>query len=191
MNIGSEFDKQPWAARLLRRGPNFKRMCEHAANSPYSNIIETGTAWDPDNFEGQGQSTLVWDWLLNQIDTVKCISVDIREEASNYAREHASKVEFLIGDSPKVLNSLPFKTLQSCSVLYLDSFDWTPELNLQSSLHHLGELTSVWALLPKGCLICVDDRHGNGKGKHVLVESYMTCLGYTPVFKNCQIGWIK
>lgn len=193
MNISQRFDRQPWSNRLGRRGSNFKMMCEHAASKPGSYIVETGTAWDPNNFEYQGQSSLIWDWLLHDEAgaTLKTISIDIRPEASDYAKKHCSKVDFKIGDSPRVLNSLPKSIVENISVLYLDSFDWSDELNLLSAMHHLVELTSVWAALPGGCLIAVDDRHGDERGKHWLVEKYMTLLGYETCFKNHQIGWIK
>lgn len=191
MNISELFDQESKFKRLARRRENFKVMCAHAAKNEDSYIVETGTAWDPDNWEGQGQSTLVWDWLLRECPKLNAVSIDIREEASAYAKKQTTRVEFLIGDSPVVLNTLPDRILTRTSVLYLDSFDWTPELNLQSSIHHLGELCAVWAKLPLGCMIVVDDRHGNDAGKHLMVEAFMTCLKYKPVFKNHQIGWIK
>jgi hypothetical protein len=191
MNIGELFDRQQWAKQLARRARNFRVMCEHAGKFQGGVVIETGTAWDEGNWEGQGQSTIVWDWLAGHRPGLEIHSIDIRPEAIETAQTQTSRITFHCGDSPKVLNSLSDDVLSRCCVLYLDSFDWTPQLNIQSSMHHLGELCAVWAKLPKGCLIAVDDRHGNDAGKHLMVEAFMKCLGYEPIFKNHQIGWIK
>lgn len=191
MNISEQFDNEENFKRLGRRGPNFKLMCEHAARRPNSYVIETGTAWDKDNWEGQGQSTRVWAWLGYQAGSLSIHSIDIRPEASEYAKPYCPHVNFHIGESLKVLNQIPDTFIENTSVLYLDSMDWTAELNLQSAMHHLAELCCVWRRLPDGCLIVVDDRHGNGQGKHWLVEAYFDAIGLKPLFKNCQIGWVK
>jgi hypothetical protein len=182
-------EHQAWYERLGRRGPNFKAMCEHAKRRG-GYIVETGVAWDKDNFEGQGQSTLIWDWLSETAD-IRVISIDIRPEAIATAQAQTKNIKYMCGDSIKTLSGLDDEIKDNISVLYLDSYDWTEELNLDSALHHLAELTGLWARLKSDTLIVVDDRHGNGRGKHWIVEAYMESLGIDPVFKNCQIGWIK
>lgn len=189
-SIAEAFNAQPWAKQLARRKPNFEFMCCHMGEmierAPY--IVETGTAWDKGNWAGQGQSTLIWDWLAGVIP-VSPISIDIRKEASETAASQTTRVVFETGDSINVLSK--FYWPEKIGLLYLDSFDWTEELNLESSFHHVMELASVFASLPPGCLIVVDDRHGDMKGKHWLVEAFMTKLEIKPAFKGHQIGWIK
>jgi hypothetical protein len=193
--ISQKFDANIVFKRLGRRRPNFKYMCEHVEKSEHLNcIVETGTAWAEDNWEYQGQSTLIWDWLIRELPRKEAVSIDIRSEPHIYAKSKApdTKVTFVIGDSVKALSSeVPSIILSQTVLLYLDSFDWSEEMQFQSSLHHLMELTSCWAKLPSGCLIVVDDRHASDKGKHVLVEIFMKQQGIEPVFKNCQVGWIK
>lgn len=189
MSISKAFDEQEWAIRLGRRGRNFRQMLEHVENVPNAVIVETGTAWDKDNWEGQGQSTLIWDWACKQKPDLKVISIDIRQVAVDTAQEQTTKVQFITGDSIKALHELPNK--EDITLLYLDSCDWSRELNLQAGMHAMLELTSVWSSLSKGCMIAVDDRQGEGAGKHWVVEMYLKQIGYEPAFKNHQIGWIK
>lgn len=190
MTILDKFDQDPRFQRLARRRNNFRQMVGHAVELR-GLIVETGTAWDQDNWGGQGQSTLIWDWLVQQDPLLKAYSIDIRQEGIDTAQSQTTGVEFFCGDSVKTLYELSDNEKSAISVLYLDSFDWTPELNFQSALHHLAELTSVWSSLRSGCMVVVDDRHGEQKGKHFLVEAYMTALGIQPCFKNHQVGWIK
>lgn len=185
-----EFEAQPWASRLLTRKKNFWTMIDHVQRSGCASpvIIETGTAWDMDNFEGQGQSTLVWDWAAERISG-QVISIDIRQEGIDVAKQQTKNVAYLCGNSIQILPKIA--NISSAALLYLDSYDWTPELNLESAMHHMMELAGVYAKLPAGCMIVVDDRHGNMKGKHWVVEAFFDQLDVKPVFKNHQIGWIK
>lgn len=190
MTISDKLIAQTWFRRLGRRGPNFKTMLEHVEKFSYGYIVETGTAHDQDNFEGQGQSTLIWDWFIGEAGkNIKAVSIDIRQEGIDIAKKQTKHVQYFCGDATKVL--FDFKSPQDICLLYLDSMDWTPQLNLESAAQHFFELASVWALLSPGTMIVVDDRHGEMQGKHWMVEEYMKVLKIKPVFKNHQIGWIK
>lgn len=190
MNILNEFDLNPNFQKLGRRGKNFRAMIEHVLKYSGSLIVETGTAWDKNNWEGQGQSTLIWDWLLSRCEDLSLpISIDVREEGISVAKGQTQNVRFICGDAVKVLGELaePGKI----HLLYLDSYDWTPETNIESAAHHLMELTSIWPKLPLGCMVVVDDRHGEFQGKHWMVEAFMKKVSAQVAFKNHQIGWIK
>ncbi len=154
-------------------------------------IIETGSAHDRNNWDGQGQSTLIWDWAVSQKCAIRALSLDITPNSIEVAKSQTKNVQYFLGDSVKTLNETDDEIISKTFLLYLDSFDWSPEANLHSAFHHLAELTTVWRALPSGCLIVVDDRHGDGKGKHWLVEGFMQQIGNVPAFKNHQIGWIK
>lgn len=196
MTILEQFDADPRFKGLARRRNNFRQMIEHAesfsAEHGTCQILETGTAWDQNNWDGQGQSTIVWDWLAKLDPGVKVTSIDIRPESTETARKQTTHVDYITGDSVLSINELPEGFFKSVGLLYLDSFDWAEQINLESSFHHMAELASCWRLLPSGCLVAVDDRHGDGKGKHWLVEAYMQhYLKLEPVFRNHQVGWIK
>ncbi len=200
MSILNKFDENPLFKRLGRRGQNFRKMVEHVdyhvnVTRPEGRqlfIIETGTAWCKDNWEYQGQSTLIWDWLCaQQNETLSCISIDLLQEHIDIAKAQTKYIQYKVGDSVKTLSQIDKNILQSTYLLYLDSFDWQESINMQSAFHHIIELVAVYSSLPSGCMIAVDDRHGDGQGKHWFVEAFMTHIGLEPVFKNHQIGWVK
>ena len=178
------------AARLGKRLPSFELMAKHLKANPGGYIIETGTARGPESWEGDGQSTLIWDAMVN-VSMQQPISIDIHQGAVDNAAAQTRYVQYICHDSVQALASLPATTLERCRLLYLDSFDWNPELNMESAFHHLAELTTVYASLSSGCMIVVDDRHGDFMGKHHMVEYFFNKLGIEPVFKEYQIGWIK
>lgn len=189
-NILDLFEENQNFAKLAARRFTFYKMVEHLAKCETGFIIETGTAWDKDNWDGQGQSTLIWDWVCKQLGH-KCISIDLNPGASETAKTQTSNVDFMVCDSVAALADMVEDRISSCRLLYLDSFDWSPEANLDSAFHHMAELATVWAKLSPGTMIVVDDRHGDMKGKHFMVELFMEKLGIKPVFKEYQIGWIK
>lgn len=197
MGLSEDFNAQPWASRLARRKDNFLRMLLHF-ESFYSYtsvekpiIVETGTAHDEDNFEGQGQSTLIFDWFAStRHEPPPVISIDLRPQASEIASKYTTFVNYMVGDSIHALDSLR-EVHKDIGLLYLDSYDWSPELNLESAWHHMAELTTVWSSLPAGCMVVVDDRHGDMKGKHWMVEAFMQKVGAEVAFKNHQVGWVK
>lgn len=195
MTILERFDADPRFSRLSRRRNNFRMMVEHVLKfsdtHELAHIIETGSAWDLDNWEGQGQSTLIWDWLIENCTDrgIHAYSIDITPASVENSQKQTSHVEYRCADSVITLN---VADVSHCGLLYLDSYDWTSEKNLESSFHHMAELATVWAKLPKGCMIVVDDRHGDMKGKHWMVEAFLSeYLKIKPVFRNHQIGWIK
>lgn len=204
--IIQEFDKQPFAilknekiktsSRLGMRRESLRMMVEHVAKSEISVpvIIETGTAWVPNGWEAMGLSTILWHWLTKQMD-VEVYSIDIREEPKKFVEESIGKndpsLKCLIGNSVQVLLDMDRSLFERVSLLYLDSRDWTIEENMESSHHHLAELCAVYPLLPKGCMIAVDDRHGEMHGKHWMVEKFFDVIDVKPVFKQYQVIWVK
>jgi trans-aconitate methyltransferase len=191
--VSEEFISSKMFRDLCYRSHTMAKMVEHVEKSvvqgKLNQIVETGTAWDRGNWGGQGQSTLVWDWLAKRLPDLSVISIDIRDIAVETASSQASNVRFICGDSVRALSKI--ENPESIRLLYLDSFDWTEQLNLDSSFHHMAELATIWPLLPSGCMVAVDDRHDALKGKHWLVAAFMQKLGISPVFEEYQIGWIK
>lgn len=178
------------AARLGKRLPSFELMVRHLKSNPGGYIIETGTARGPESWEGDGQSTLIWDAMVN-VSMQQPISIDIHQGAVDNASQQTRYVQYICGDSVKTLASFSADTLKKCRLLYLDSFDWSPALNMESAFHHLAELATVYASLSSGCMIVVDDRHDDHLGKHHQVEYFFKKLGLEPIFVGYQIGWIK
>jgi cephalosporin hydroxylase len=185
--LEQEFLDSEMFRKLKHRSHTMAAMVAHVETHP-GLIIETGTSWDHGNWFGQGQSTLIWDWLCSKLPDVTAVSIDIRQEGVDVAKAQTQHVKYVTGNSVLMLPTLD---LAKTTLLYLDSFDWTPELDFESSFHHLAELTTVWAKLPSGCMIVVDDRHEVARGKHWMVDGFMRKLGVKPVFAEYQIGWIK
>lgn len=191
MDLAAAIVKQPWFRKLDVRSSTYFQMMKHLDGQPDGLIIETGTAWHRDNWSGQGQSTLIWDWVLSQRPGMHCLSIDLSQEHIDSASSQTKFVDYLLSDSVRALNEMGRGLLSECRLLYLDSFDWHEDLDLESAFHHMAELACVWPLLPSGCMIAVDDRHGAMRGKHWLVEAFLKKLGIEPVFIDYQIGWIK
>lgn len=195
MTISEEFKKQDWYPRLRRRGPSFDIMVTHAMHFLKTHglctIIETGCARNEDNWEGDGHSTYIWDWLVKKDERFKAHSIDIQQDSIDISKKKTTNVIYHLGDSVKTLMDMPKGEIITCGLLYLDSFDWAPNINMESSFHHMMELAAVWRDLPPGCLVAVDDRKGDMQGKHWMVGLFMEHIGLKPIFRNVQIGWIK
>ena len=169
-------------------------MVEHfekAAEMGLDQIIETGTARTKGNWSGDGQSTLIWDWVAHQIPDTQVISIDIDPDAIKVAELQTKKVHFHSGDSVEFLSALSDETISKTGLLYLDSLDWEFQQGYISACHHLMELLSVWDRLPSGCMIAVDDVNGTHHGKHVAILEFMNERNINPVFYGYQIAWIK
>jgi hypothetical protein len=184
----NKFKKLKGYEQLGKRTKGFEFIINYldSINHEFS-IIETGTARIQDNWEGDGQSTLIWDFVTQNLPST-AVSIDINCENINIARNQTKNIQYIISDSVKALSKI---NVNDCYLLYLDSFDYSKELHFESCFHHIMELATVYALLPSGCMIAVDDRLEENKGKHVFVEKFMNQLGLVPVFKEYQIIWIK
>lgn len=174
-----------------RRLEPFRFLISHlsALNRPIM-IVETGTARERGNWMGDGQSTLIWDWLLGELHG-QAYSVDLNSEAVEIARSQVSRVKCVCEDSQKFLRS--FLDADQIDLLYLDAYDWGDSRrgNILSELHHIGELAAIYERLPTGCLIAVDDCHGIDQGKHVLVQEFFNRLGMEPLHRGYITIWKK
>lgn len=192
--ITQKFENNEWCKLLQYRAETMLQMIAHverAAKAGLTQIIETGTARKKHNWNGDGQSTLVWDWLAKEIKGLKVLSIDISEQAVFEAQEQTTKVDFHIGDSITHLESLSAEILSKVGLLYLDSMDYYPGQRSESELHHLKELNTVWDKLPSGCLIVIDDCKGIEEGKHVEVAKFMKKENIEQAFIGYQTGWRK
>lgn len=150
------------------------------------NIVETGCAREIGNWHGDGQSTLVWDWLLDKVGGTG-LSMDISPENCHAA---ASQVQhFKVACVDSVVGLRTMVKPEEIDFLYLDSFDLTETID--SPTHHLAELTSVYARLQSGCLIAVDDCVSEQHGKHRFVRDFLTRLGVQPVVRGYVTVWVK
>lgn len=157
------------------------------------NILETGCVRKLNNWDGDGQSTLLWDWCVAKTKGV-LQSYDINADNVALARTQCtpSFSGISLGDSIKHLRIEQNSGLVSAlSLLYLDSFDYSPGRYHLAELHHIGELACVYDKLPSGCLIAVDDCHSDTFGKHVLVKAFFDRINVQPLLKSYITVWRK
>lgn len=127
-------------------------------------IVETGTVRQIDNWEGDGQSTIVWDTLATSLGGT-VTTIDINPIGAELVAElELQATTAIVGDSLDVIPTLT----GHADFLYLDSFDVDFDNPQPAAAHHLSELTAALNLLAPGSLVAVDDnRDDKGKGSEV------------------------
>lgn len=212
MNFFESFDLE-WGKRLSVRRNTFRAAFDYLAKKRDSGhlIVETGCARQPDNWEGDGQSTYLFDQFANAFNG-NVISVDIDPKACAYARS-------MVGPRTQVYaeDSLPFlrklavnllRTGKTIDLLYLDSFDWQASNPTPSAVHHLKELCVVWPVLTAGSLVVIDDSFRTFRGirtsssnfailddlgvdgKAKYVAEFFAAVRIPLAFEGYQCGWI-
>ena len=175
-----------------QRGSTFRKIFEYLLDLdlPYYTILETGTCREENNWEGDGLSTLLFDWFINKTDG-ELTTVDLDSEATAMARKNCSgKVTACCDDSVHFL--WHYKPKTTVNLVYLDSYDYDQQQPIPSMLHHLKELTSCISYLEKGCIVMVDDMNvmGSGYGKGLFIEDFFESIGATKLFGAYQAAWI-
>jgi hypothetical protein len=174
---------------LHHRADSFEIMFQLLEKKSEKNftIVETGTSRQPNNWRGDGQSTILWDRFVYLYDGM-VFSVDISMENCQAAASQCSpKTTLVCSDSVSFLNQVG---LADVDLLYMDSFDVDFNAPHPSALHHLKELCASWCKLKSGCIIAVDD-HNFGVGKGTYVKDFFENIGVKPVFEGYQIVYVK
>jgi len=159
----------------------------------YYRIFETGTTRVAGNWEGDGQSTVLFDKFVNFYDGV-VFSVDIDPRAIANARGLVSyKTQCVCGDSVRFLKSMADMTNSRCAadLVYLDSYDLDVDDPLPSMFHHIKELLALGSLA-SGTLVVVDDNlvyNGKDTGKGKFVEEYFNNIGVKIIYRGYQMIW--
>ncbi len=177
---------------LGKRLPSFRLMIDQLLQlgRPVT-IVETGTARQPYNWAGDGQSTLIFDKVAEQTNG-QLFSIDIDAKASGYAMTLVSQhTMFCVGDGVDSILSMPTKDID---LLYLDSLDLTWEQPHAAALQALMELTAAYAKVRSGGLIAVDDNttvDGKLVGKGMYVAEFMRRANATLLHDGYQLIWRK
>ena len=155
------------APNLRYREVTFRKIFDYldTKNKPIL-IVETGCARIPNNWAGDGQSTVLFDKYVSNRDAESiCYSVDISQSSVENCRNLVSnRVTVSQDDSVHYLQNLAKKINSEgryIDLLYLDSFDldfiyWQP-----SAIHHLKELCAAMKCIDKNTLVVVDDSPPN------------------------------
>ena len=153
-------------------------------------VIETGCMRVPDNWEGDGQSTFMFDALArDRGGTV--ISIDITPESIDTARRACSSAtQLILGDSVAALHALARLAARPASLLYLDSFDLDPANPMPSAIHHALELAAARPLIGPGTVVCVDDYDiGAEGGKGMILDRYFAAIRAEVLYSGYQKVW--
>lgn len=150
-------------------------------------IIETGSMRRPGSWNSDGCATMVWDWIARETRGI-AVSIDIEPSASDTVRRACPHTRAITMDSiPALRGFLP----SPIDLLYLDSYDYSPGLAIESIFHQIGELGAAWSKLPEGCLIASDDCQADNSGKHVGTKIILNAMGMQPVCSGYISVWKK
>ena len=212
MTFLEQFDHE-WGPRLGPRRDTFRATFEFLVRKGSARplIVETGCAREADNWEGDGQSTYLFDRFA-EAHGGEVLTVDISPAACEYARSRVgSRTKVFCEDSVPFLRRIGGELRAAgrpIDLLYLDSFDYDPENPLPSAVHHLKELCAIAPVLGPQTLVVVDDsfhqlrgfRSGQVNfvlledqgiaGKAKFVAEYFQQVGIPPLFDGYQCGWV-
>jgi hypothetical protein len=149
------------------------------------NIVETGCVRRPGAWIDEGQSTIIWDWIVGRAGGT-VTSFDISPEAVAACRAMVKHANVIESDSVAGLRAIA--NPNEIDLLFLDSYDVSNDY--RAPLHHLTELGSVYEKLRSGCMIAVDDcDHLWGKSKYV--AAFFRDIGVKPVIEAYVSVWVK
>jgi hypothetical protein len=190
-DVGKRRTPPPLAEMLAltgKRKAGFEFMIRHLRQCTRPVIVETGCARWEGNYEGDGQSTLIFDAVAEELDGT-VLSADIDPDAVNLARSQVGpRTKVHCGDSVRWLARLKHKA----DLLYLDSFDFDFLNPWPSMAHHMQELAASFHLLRPGCLVAVDDNFNLPQGtigKGMVVDQFFQRIGVPLVFEGYQRIW--
>ncbi len=208
-----KFFNQEAAARLALRRNTFRKIFEYLDRIPHPLIIvETGCARIPGNWQGDGQSTVLFEKYISLRDSESVLySVDVNPNSITQAKTLVGhRVQFTQDDSVRFLTQFTSRLLdegKAIDMLYLDSCDvdwvyWYP-----SAIHHLKELCAAMRSIRRDTLVAIDDCPFDGLfvpgsqsqvqfvanpsigGKGRLIAEFAAAWGAKLEFAEYQAAW--
>jgi hypothetical protein len=187
----SKFDLE-FAPKLGVRAHTFRAVLREAITLDAKNIVETGCMRKAGNWQGDGQSTLIWAAFNHWKGSGYFNSVDLNQEAVDLAREAIkdySGCQVFSGDSVKFL----YDHKLMIDILYLDSYDVDMANPEPAAQHCLFELLAAMPRLHKNSIVFIDDSpvtNGDLGGKGLHVARFMKHLGILPFTFDYQVAWL-
>ena len=196
--------------RLDKRAKTFRQIFEYLDQQagPIL-IIETGVARQPDNWAGDGQSTVMFDRY------VTARGPDSHVHAVDISADSVAACRAMVGDQTTVHLQDSVKFLDNLArnadgpgpnLVYLDSYDLDWDYWFASAAHCIKEFAAVTPLLTPYTLLVTDDSppvtHILASGEHTLIApgkiagkgrllaEYADQIGVAPYFAQYQAGWI-
>lgn len=155
-------------------------------------ICETGTVRVAGNWEGDGQSTFIFDALISRRGG-RFFSIDINLECLETAFSIcSSNTNLILNDSVAALQALcGGKNIDQIDLLYLDSYDLDVKNPLPSALHHAHELLASLPCIGPGTIICIDDYGVPGAlgGKGAIIDPVLESLKVPVIHSGYQKVW--
>lgn len=201
------------APRLAYREITFRKVFEYLDQIQGSIVIvETGCVRSAGNWDGDGQSTLLFDKYISTRDGDSiCYTVDISPISVQECKYLVSdRVVVTQDDSVRYLHALS-QQLQAenktINFVYLDSFDLDKVYWQPSAIHHLKELLAIKESINEMTLVVVDDSPMQAHyvssgvamintietpvigGKGRLIAEYAQATGAKLEFAEYQAGW--
>jgi len=184
--------REHFRPRLGKRADGFGMLfATLASRHPRPLIIETGCLRMPGNWEGDGQSTFMFDAFVRG-GGGHFISIDALPESIDTARRACSSAANLIcNDSVAGLYALSQLLAAPAALIYLDSYDLDVDDPLPSAVHHVLELAAVRPLIGSGTLVCVDDYAVGGQqgGKGMIVDKFFSSIRAQVLYSGYQRLW--
>jgi tetratricopeptide (TPR) repeat protein len=179
----------------LHRAGTFRQMFQHLdkAADPVC-IIETGCIEDPENWAGNGCSTLIFDKYV-ALNGGRLYSVDIIPEKVKLAQSLVSEnTTVTCADSVAYLGTLKVNP----DLVYLDASHLYWHKVTPAQVHHYNEFMAILPQLRPSTLLVVDDSPAivdegmkfTIMGKGGLVSTYANEVGAEMVFSEYQTGWV-
>lgn len=184
----TRFDRE-YLPKLGIRGPTFRAVLREAVHRGARSIVETGCIRKEGNWDGDGQSTLIWaDYI--KWNTGSFVTIDISQEAIDLLRTICPSAYSICSDSVAALS----KHSGGIDLLYLDSFDLDVSNDHPAALHCLFEFCAALPKLHSGSIVFIDDSPTmtgyvvTGKGRYV--AAYLRQLDIMPFTWGYQAAWI-
>ena len=170
---------------LNHRGQAFDFFVRNLPAAPM--IVETGSLRSPGEVMGDGNATMLFDELTAASGMVYSIDIDA-SCGDNIAKHCGNQVQFVEGDSHKVLREL-VGLVKHIDLLYLDSLDVDFEADELAARHALRECQYSLPMLGKKSFVAVDDNDSQGRGKGRLVSEFAALKGWQLVVDGYVKVW--
>jgi hypothetical protein len=186
-----QFDRY-FFPRLRARAEGFATIFRSLPKPPEKLlIVETGCLRIPRNWEGDGQSTFMFDALATARGGF-FFSIDVTMESIETARRAcSSSTNLVLGDSVTTLHNLGALIARPANLLYFDSYDLDPQNPMPSAIHHAMELIAAQPLIGPGTIVCVDDYSVGAQagGKGLLLDLYFSTIRAEVLHSGYQKVW--
>lgn len=175
--------------KLGIRAPTFRAVVREMVSRGVKSIVETGCIRKADNWEGDGQSTMIWSHYINY-SKGSFQTIDLDEAACELTRELIPSAAVAQGDSVQVLT----RSDSVIDLLYLDSYDVDMANPHPAALHCLMEFCSARPRLRSGSIVFIDDSPMGpdfivgGKGKYL--SEYFKQRNILPFTFGYQVAYV-